>query len=111
MDDSAASDPRAAPAIFTCTSVRIAIVHPPIATNDATTTEATTAITSTIQQATYGTAPPLAALIFVLQLRELAMSVIAVETPEQLSRALGDAVVRIWGHLPLAFKTSYSKRR
>ena len=39
------------------------------------------------------------------------MSVIADETPEQLSRALSDAVVRIWGHLPPAFKTSYTKRR
>lgn len=46
-----------------------------------------------------------------LKLRELAMPVIADETPEQLSRALGDAVVRIWGHLPPAFKTSYSKKR
>jgi hypothetical protein len=28
------------------------------------------------------------------------MAVIALETSEQLSRALGDAVVRIWGGLP-----------
>jgi hypothetical protein len=28
------------------------------------------------------------------------MDVIAHETSEQLSRALGDAVVRIWGRLP-----------
>ena len=28
------------------------------------------------------------------------MAVIALETSEQLSRALGDAVVRIWGRLP-----------
>jgi len=28
------------------------------------------------------------------------MATIAFEASEQLSRALGDAVVRIWGHLP-----------
>jgi hypothetical protein len=38
------------------------------------------------------------------------MDVIAHETSEQLSRALGDAVVRIWGRLPLIFKTGYSKK-
>jgi hypothetical protein len=38
------------------------------------------------------------------------MDVIAHETSEQLSRALGDAVVRIWGRLPPTFKTGYSKR-
>ena len=32
------------------------------------------------------------------------MAVIALETSEQLSRALGDAVVRIWGRLPPHFQ-------
>ena len=32
------------------------------------------------------------------------MAVIALETSEQLSRALGDAVVRIWGALPPALQ-------
>ena len=39
------------------------------------------------------------------------MDVIAHETSEQLSRALGDAVVRILGPpAPPTFKTGYSKR-
>jgi hypothetical protein len=37
------------------------------------------------------------------------MSVIADETPEQLSRALGDAVVRIWGHLPSSLQNQLFK--
>jgi hypothetical protein len=38
------------------------------------------------------------------------MAVIALEASEPLSRALGDAVVRIWGHLPTIFKTACSKK-
>lgn len=37
------------------------------------------------------------------------MPVIADETPEQLSRALGDAVVRIWGHLPPSLQNQLFK--
>lgn len=37
------------------------------------------------------------------------MSVVADETPEQLSRALGDAVVRIWGHLPTSLQNQLFK--
>ena len=33
------------------------------------------------------------------------MDAIARDTSEQLSRALGDAVVRIWGHLPSHLQT------
>ena len=37
------------------------------------------------------------------------MDVIAHETSEQLSRALGDAVVRIWGRLPPDLQTRLFK--
>ena len=39
------------------------------------------------------------------------MDLIAHETSEQLSRALGDAVVRIWGRLPPDLQNrAFSKR-
>jgi hypothetical protein len=47
-----------------------------------------------------GTAAPWRRCLLSLQLEELAMAVVALETSEQLSRALGEAIVRIWGRLP-----------
>ena len=38
------------------------------------------------------------------------MTVRSYETSEELSRALGEAVVRIWGACPPTYKTVYSKR-